>query len=90
MIKKKDIAGIPIKMPKKQDKGVITARAAGKVLVLDCFQDGAYIGRYCMDAETNRHQSWDAKTREWSEIKLMTLFGYSVTGYYSSCFWLEG
>lgn len=90
MIKKKEIAGIPIKMPKKQDKGVITARAAGKVLVLDCFQDGAYIGRYCMDAETNRHQSWDAKTREWSEIKLMTLFGYSVTGYYSSWFWHEG
>ncbi|MCI8887958.1 MAG: hypothetical protein HFG70_07705 [Hungatella sp.] len=90
MIKKKEIEGIPVKMPERKKGGTITVQAAGKVLVLDCFLDGKYIGRYCMDAETNRYQSQNAEADGWAERKLLTLYGYSASGYYSTWFWHEG
>ena len=90
MIRKKEIEGISVKMPERKKGGTITVQAAGKVLVLDCFLDGKYIGRYCMDAGTNRYQSQNAEADGWAERKLLTLYGYSASGYYSTCFCHEG
>ncbi len=81
-MRKKDILMIPPKKPEKEGQ-VITAQAAGKVLILDCYEKGGYAGRYCMETGTFRYQSWEAGSGKWTQQKLMRMFGYEPGGYYS-------
>ena len=83
MIRMKDVlATEPIATKKKGC--IITAQQTGNLLLLDCFRDRAYLGRYFMDVDSGKYGFWDALEEKRTEKKLLTAFVYNpyVTSYY--------
>ncbi len=80
MIRKKEILALP-PVPAVKKGGSVTAQMAGGVLVLNCYQNGDLLGRWCMDTETGRYLTWKAETGEWEERKLMTVYEFQPSWY---------
>lgn len=65
-----------------QDGAVLTAQAAGKILILNYWKDRELIGRYCMNTITGEYEAYYTKTGIWRQTKLKTLCGYDATHYW--------
>lgn len=61
-----------------QDGAVLTAQAAGEILILNYWKDRELIGRYCMNTATGEYEAYYTKTGTWRQTKLRTLCGYDA------------
>lgn len=67
---------------KTKKQGLVAAvQSMDDILVLDVYENGKYLGRYCMDTATGEYECRTAEGK-WKRQKLVTLCGYEP--YYST------
>ena len=71
-----------------QDGAVLTAQAAGKILILNYWKNRELIGRYCINTATGKYEAYYTKTGIWRQTRLQTLCDYDATRYW--CYDLDG
>lgn len=65
-----------------QDGAVLTAQAAGEILILNYWEDKELIGRYCMNTKTGEYEAYYTKTGKWRQTRLQTLCGYDAAHFW--------
>ena len=82
-MKREDILAIERK-PILNDGKIITLNILDRILVIDCYEDKRYLGRYWIDLDTGRYGGYNPETGAWNCRKLVSLFGYDPvwTGIY--------
>lgn len=73
-----------IPSPPSEGGWVVTVQSTQGILVLNCWQDMALAGRYCMNMQTMEYASYMERTGTWRESRLAGLLeGEGYGGWYS-------
>ena len=69
---------------KTRKKGkIVTAQAAGEILILNIFQDRKLLARYCMDSRSYEYAALDMAAGGWNGRKFEGIFDGKKLAYYS-------
>lgn len=69
---------------KTRKKGkIVTAQAAGEILILNIFQDRKLLARYCMDSRSYEYAALDMAAGGWNGRKFEGIFDGKKLDYYS-------
>lgn len=70
---------------KTRKKGkIVTAQAAGEILILNIFQDRKLLARYCMDSRSYEYAALDIAAGKWTSRKFESIFDGERSVYYYS------
>ena len=70
---------------KTRKKGkIVTAQAAGEILILNIFQDKKLLARYCMDSRSYEYAALDIAAGKWTSRKFESIFDGERSVYYYS------
>lgn len=73
-MKLKEISKLPLPQNKKRSGCVCSAQILDQTLILDCWKDGDYKGRYCIE-KNGRHLT--LLNGEWHEYRFRSVFGFA-------------
>ncbi len=73
-MKLKEISRLPLPKNKKRSGCVCSAQVFDQTLILDCWKDGDYKGRYCIE-KSGRYRT--LLNGEWHKYRFRSVFGYA-------------
>lgn len=82
-MKRKMVMGLPPKEPGSRDGKTVTVQRAGDILVLDYFRDGTWKKRYCLNLDTDEHETFHVGAGVWKQEGVTSLYS-SANAYWRS------